>query len=137
MRFLGTLLIAALVLMVCELAVAQSTGLAGSEWRPITILDDAFPDDFEAFIQFRGEGQLTGSSGCNRLTGRYQIDGDRLTIGPLASTRMACPEPLMEAEQRVHAALGQIASFKRDRVDLSLFDADGNTIVTLTQTDAD
>ncbi len=43
-------------------------------------------------------GSVFGDSGCNRFTGTYQVKGDRITIGPLASTEMACPEPQMSAE---------------------------------------
>lgn len=37
------------------------------------------------------EGRVTGTTGCNRLTGRVRADGQRVQFGPLATTRMACP----------------------------------------------
>lgn len=45
--------------------------------------------------------RVSGTAGCNRFTGTFTTDGDRLTIGPLATTRMACPEPQMRIEQAV------------------------------------
>jgi heat shock protein HslJ len=50
-------------------------------------------------------GRLSGFSGCNNFTGSYQLDGDRLAIGPVASTQMACPEPGSTIEQAFHRAL--------------------------------
>ena len=45
--------------------------------------------------------RVSGSAGCNRFTGSFTTDGDRLSIGPLATTRMACPEPQMRIEEAV------------------------------------
>lgn len=53
-------------------------------------------------------GKLAGRSGCNRYSARIKagdLPGD-VTIGPAAGTRMACPPPAMETEQRFLAALG-------------------------------
>ncbi|HUM01559.1 MAG TPA: META domain-containing protein [Thermoanaerobaculia bacterium] len=35
--------------------------------------------------------RLSGSTGCNRLMGRYSIRGDGLTFSDLGTSRMACP----------------------------------------------
>ena len=48
-------------------------------------------------ITFDDEGKVYGDSGCNRFTGGYKVKGDRITIGPLASTMMFC-EGKMDAE---------------------------------------
>ena len=45
------------------------------------------------------EGRASGFSGCNRFTGGYTRDGDTLTVGRLAGTMMACPEPRMATEK--------------------------------------
>jgi len=44
-----------------------------------------------------GPGRVTGSTGCNRLTGPYQTAGDSLDFGALAVTRKACPDTLESA----------------------------------------
>ena len=36
--------------------------------------------------------RIAGSGGCNRFTGSYQRNGDRLTFGKMAMTFMACPK---------------------------------------------
>lgn len=52
-------------------------------------------------------GRLAGSTGCNRFSATVnsgELPGD-VTIGPAISTRMACPPPAMEVEQRFLQAL--------------------------------
>ncbi len=43
-----------------------------------------------AHLVFGADGRVTGSDGCNRLSGGYAIEGDRLKFDRLAGTRMAC-----------------------------------------------
>jgi len=42
-------------------------------------------------LAFGRDGRVTGKADCNRMTGTYQADANRVTLGPLATTRMACP----------------------------------------------
>ena len=44
------------------------------------------------------DGQLSAWAGCNRIFGSYRIEESRLIAGPLASTRMACSDPLMDQD---------------------------------------
>lgn len=46
-------------------------------------------------------------AGCNTMRGSYELAGDELTVGMLASTKMACPEPLMAQDAWLAAALEQ------------------------------
>ena len=50
-------------------------------------------------------GRISGFSGCNQFFGPYTLDRDRVVIGPLAGSMMACEEPAMKVENAVHAAL--------------------------------
>ena len=34
--------------------------------------------------------RISGSGGCNRLTGSFELDGDKLHLGRMAGTMMAC-----------------------------------------------
>lgn len=79
----------------------------------------------EAFLLL-GEppGRLSGSGGCNRLAGAYQLAGDKLTFGPIAGTRMACAEGL-SVEDALGAALASTASFRIAGDRLDLLDASG------------
>jgi heat shock protein HslJ len=75
-------------------------------------------------------GRIAGSPGCNRLGGAYTLDGDRLSFDAnLASTMMACPEPLMQQEQAVGAALVKVAAYRLDGELLELTDAAGQPLL--------
>ena len=68
-----------------------------------------------------------GSGGCNRLTGSYEVNGDRLTFGQMAGTMMACPEG-METEKVFLGALGQASTARITRQHLDLLDSAGNVV---------
>lgn len=44
------------------------------------------------------ENRVSGKSGCNTYNAGYTIDNDRLMVGPIMSTRMACPNMQGEAQ---------------------------------------
>ncbi|WP_104992203.1 META domain-containing protein [Deinococcus sp. NW-56] len=48
-------------------------------------------------LTFAGD-RVSGSSGCNRLTGSVGVQAGRVTFGPLATTRMACA-PAVTAQE--------------------------------------
>lgn len=115
----------------------MACGLAGSEWRPAQIGDNAAPESGDIFVRFEEGGRLSGHGGCNRFFGSYEITGDRIVIGPLGATRMACPGPVMDLEMMFLNALETARGFARDRTRLVLTDTQGNTSATLIQTDWD
>lgn len=60
-------------------------------------------------------------------------EGDALSIGPLAATRMASTPARMTLEQARFMALDQVRSFCRDGIDLVPFDDAGVEIASLRQ----
>ena len=76
---------------------------------------------------FGTDGTLSGNSGCNEYNGPYKVDGNRITIGPLVSTRMACssPEGVMEQEALYQAALQSAAVYRIESNTLELRTQDG------------
>lgn len=78
------------------------------------------------------DGKVHGGDGCNRYSGSYTATGEKLrVVGPLASTRMACPEPVMRQADAFSNALTRSAAFRKDSRQLTLLDADGRTLATL------
>lgn len=91
---------------------ASTLDLEGTAWRLVTL--DAVPASGpSATLEFGANGTVSGSTGCNRFSGTYVLEGDDLTIGPLAVTRRACLPPNGEQERRILEALDSV-----DRVDL-------------------
>ena len=79
--------------------------LAGTTWRAETIMGRPVIDASASTITFEADGRVHGRGGCNRYFGSSTVDGERLSLGQLGSTRMACPEALMEQETRFFQAL--------------------------------
>lgn len=81
--------------------------LVGTRWALGTLRGETVEVDGRAsFLQLRtGEGdlQVCGESGCNSFRGTFTQTGAALEFGSLASTRKACPAPLMDLEARCAA----------------------------------
>jgi hypothetical protein len=77
--------------------------LEGTTW----LLDRILPGS-EITAEF-ADGQVSGSAGCNTYRGTYRstraAGRNTIEIGPLATTRSMCDEPLMEQESLYLAAL--------------------------------
>lgn len=69
----------------------------------------------------QGTSRLSGTAGCNRFNGSWKQDGATLKLGPFAATRMACPPPVMDVEQRVLALL--------EAVNIITYTAEGTAIL--------
>lgn len=86
------------------------------QWR-LTEVDGApaltASEERAPFIHFdRGPPpRVSGATGCNRFAGSYALDGATLTFGPLASTKMACPDG-MEQERAILQALGDVREWR-------------------------
>lgn len=58
------------------------------------------------------EGRVTGTTGCNRLNGRVRADTRQILFGPLAATRMACPNDTGNTENAFLAALREPLTYR-------------------------
>jgi heat shock protein HslJ len=70
--------------------------------------------------------QVSGDTGCNTFSGPYTVEGDTITIGPLASTLRACADPGVDEQGTKYLqalALAKTFAVTGDRLDL--FRADG------------
>jgi heat shock protein HslJ len=80
---------------------------------------------------FTADGHVGGNAGCNSYTGSYTLDGTSLTVGPLATTMMACDQPIMDQEAKFLAALQVPTTVEPSGSTVTLRDASGATQVTL------
>lgn len=90
--------------------------------------------DKDSTLIFGTEGNVAGKALCNRFMGRAEWTPESLSIGPLGSTMMACPD--LEQEQIVMQALSSVArgGIVDDRLILTL--QDGSEMVYVLGTDA-
>ena len=79
------------------------------------------------------DGRVSVSNTCNRMTGGFVLAGDKATLGPMASTLMACPDPKLAAlDAEVGTRLAgelTVASTAGDVPQLVLTNAAGDRLV--------
>jgi copper homeostasis protein (lipoprotein) len=81
-------------------------------------------------------GRVSGSGGCNQLSGRYEAEDGSLTFSALATTRMACSGG-MDVERRFLSALRATSRGEITQQRLELFDANGRVLARLEARAAD
>lgn len=79
---------------------------------------------------FEGGG-FVATVGCNRLIGEFSVEGDSLTLTAGATTRMACPPPLDNAEERLLAVLEATRGYRIAGQRLQLLDAANDVLAAL------
>jgi copper homeostasis protein (lipoprotein) len=113
----------------CGNTLADSS-LRGTYWKLVRLGDSAVSagaKQREAHLILANDApRVSGSGGCNRLTGGFEVEGDNLRFSRMAGTMMACADG-MEQEKRFIDALGQVARYRIRGSHLDLLDAQGVT----------
>jgi heat shock protein HslJ len=108
-------------------ATNPTDGLARTSWK----LRGAVEAPSVPTLDFAQDGTFAGSTGCNRLSGTWTEDGESLTLEPGPMTQAACPSTAAtEQEQRIVAALPEVAGFEQSATVLTLHDADRQDLLS-------
>jgi len=87
--------------------------LAGVTWTLVSLGGQPVPPGTRIPTAIFDGARVAGIGGCNRYTGQVQEHAPgTVTIGPLASTKMACPPPAMDVEDRYFALLAQVTQYR-------------------------
>jgi heat shock protein HslJ len=84
----------------------------------------------EVTVEFADDGSVSGSAGCNAFNASYETEGTTINFGPVASTRMACEQDVMDQEAAVFGAFESAATFEIVGDVLTLSDADGGFLLS-------
>lgn len=108
--------------------------LVGTTWRLAGFSDNATARSAlagsNATVVFSPDGRLSGTTGCNDVSGPYTTNGNALSIGPLAVTERACLDPAATAQEReMLAALGAAAAYEIRGDRLVVTDASGSQMI--------
>lgn len=116
-----------------EPEVDSVAALEGSSW----VLNEFGPEEGPTAVLPNtpvtlnfADGGINGSAGCNSYFGEFTQSSSSLTFGAIGSTKMACPDPLMQQENEYLAALGAVNSFTLEGDQLTLEYEDGRLIFT-------
>lgn len=86
-------------------AKADTFSLVGSEGLLEDLAGTGGMDNVRVTLSFPEAGRVAGSGSCNRFFGPAEVSGSAIKLGPLGSTRMACPEAVMNQETKYLNAL--------------------------------
>jgi heat shock protein HslJ len=118
--------------------VIDSTVLPeGTLWTLVSYIDDegslsTVPAGTTITAEFQA-GKLVGDAGCNAYSGAYEVEGDRLTLGPLGATMMSCGSTADLHERAYLAALETASSYEILDGQLQLADAGGKRILSFVE----
>jgi len=95
-------------------ASTPAVKLEDTNWELVTIGGAPLPEGIKRPPSLKleaAEGKVVGFAGCNRLFGAYSVDGPKLRLSPLGTTKMACVGPAMDLEKRFLEALERATSY--------------------------
>lgn len=81
------------------------------EWQIEDINGEGIIDSSHLTITFDDKGQVYGSATCNRYSSSYELTAEGLSFGHSLATKMACPEALMNQEQKFLETFNEISQF--------------------------
>lgn len=101
------------------------------KWLAEDIRGRGVIDRLQTVLEIAEDGAISGTGGCNRISGKATITGDRIAFGPLAATQMACAQAAMDQEGKFFAALGDVKAWRVDsaRQKLTLLGEDGRALI--------
>jgi heat shock protein HslJ len=124
MKVLLSLLLTATAALAME-TNKQTATLPGSAWQVKTFAGQTPLADHAITFEFDNEGNIAGDGSCNRFGGSCKIEGDKIEVGPLRSTRRACEPEIMQQEQKFLALLAAATAWSIDGDVLILTAQDG------------
>lgn len=77
----------------------SSVSLVRTEWILTELGGTAVVPNSKASLSFLDTGRVAGNASCNRFTGSVTIAGKAIKFGQMASTRMACADEAVSAQE--------------------------------------
>ena len=87
--------------------------LQGADWQIEHLNGAPVLANTAPTVQFWPDNRVSGQSGCNRFVGGYALTGEGLQLQPLAGTRMACDDAVLNQEIALLKVLQAVQAFER------------------------
>lgn len=120
MKHLITLVIIYIIFTACHSkkmsqSVVDNAPLNKTYWKLTKVegyTEDVAALQKEAYVRFNADSaRFSGTAGCNRLTGTFISTGNSIKIGPIAATKMMCPQQFMALEDAFTKALTKVDGY--------------------------
>ncbi|MEM7185825.1 MAG: META domain-containing protein [Bacteroidota bacterium] len=134
MKLLTTLFCAALLFTSCDetkkvIDAAGSVQLSGT-YAVSNINNQAVSENAPTISFYAIDKSVKGNTGCNSFFGNYALDLYALSFNDIASTEMACDQPIMDVENAFLNALNNTGSYEIENSVLTLYSkADRSTLL--------
>ena len=98
-------------------------------WKVLDLNGEPLIEETTLTIRFH-DRKVSGSSGCNRFNGRYEVEGDTLTITIREATTDNCLNPgVMKQENFFKGYLVTASSFGLEGQELTISTVDGGEVI--------
>ncbi|RWD63914.1 MAG: META domain-containing protein [Mesorhizobium sp.] len=115
--------------MVAPATEPDAAALYGQSWLIEYIDGVGVIADPQATFRVSEAGKAGGKGPCNSYFANAKVDGDKIEISNIGSTRMACAPDVMAQERALFDALGKAASYHIDAGKLVIADKDDRVIL--------
>lgn len=141
--FLFSLKLIPVLLLMCIVAVGQDgttkSGCGGNKPKPaadssalesrrwsLTEINGTKTESTKAFVEFNiAEKRIAGNAGCNRMFGKFEINGEAIKFSGIGSTKVFCAqEGVMKLESDFLKALENTTRFAQQGDTLNFYAAD-------------
>jgi heat shock protein HslJ len=93
-------------------------------WNLVKLEGEKIDHDGPRIPHIRFEtDKASGFDGCNNFFGNYTVAGNKLSFGPLASTRMACPQ-IKEIDMEFNRMLSATTRYRISANSMELYQDD-------------
>jgi heat shock protein HslJ len=118
----------ALLLVACAASGPQAE-LFGRTWRLAGIEGAPAAAPGRSTLLVTPDGTVAGDGGCNRYSGKAEVEDDAVTFGPLLATKRACEPDVTRQEVRLFEGLRRAAAWRIEGGELTLRDAEGRELL--------
>ncbi len=115
------------MLAACSSFTSQPPQLAGRT----LVWNDSPVATVTPSITFHTNNDISGTSGCNLLTGQVQLNGTKVDFSKLGSTKRLCSPDEMGVEAAFLERLAKTTDLVADGDKVNFLDKDGNLVMTM------
>jgi heat shock protein HslJ len=128
-KTLKTLFVLSLLALALTACSGKNADLEGTSWQLVDFAGKPLVSNYIPTLSFE-EGRVGGNASCNIYGGEYKVNGDKIELGMMMSTMMACADnAAMTQEQEYLALLGTVEKWEVKNGQLWFFNAAGDALV--------
>lgn len=86
-------------------AAASPQASVRGAWKIVQARTEPILDQRNARLELGTDGRLGGHTSCNSMSAPYTLDGSKIRVGAIVTSRMACSQAKLEQEDRILTAL--------------------------------